>query len=227
MKITRWSFALLTVCWLGGGQAAHITDKLLAGLYEEPSSGQKPVKLLASGTPVDVLEKRGGYQRVKLADGTEGWVNGSYVTEEKPAQVKLSEAQARMTELEAQLAEAVAQACPPEEESAPSVPDASVLDATPGSSEQPTEGPAEAPPSAADCGPIQTELATVQARMAEAAGLLGAPLEPVPVSLASPARWVPYWPWIAVAVALLIGFFSGILLIQHRFSKRFGKGFRF
>jgi len=227
MNITHWSVVLCTLCWLCGAQAAHITDKLLAGLYEEPSSGQKPIKLLASGTPVDVLEKRGGYQRVKLADGTEGWVNGSYVTEEKPAQVKLLEAQARMTDLQEQLAEAVAQACPPEEESPSSVPDASAQSPTQASSEQATEDPAEAPSAAVDCGPLEAELAGVRERMAEAASLLGVPLEPVPLTLASPVGWIPYWPWIAVTVALLIGFFLGILLIQHRFSKRFGKGFRF
>ena len=92
MTVTHWSVLFCTLLWCVDLSAAHITDKLLAGLYEEPSSAQKPVKLLSSGTPVEVLEKRGGYQRVKLADGIEGWVNASYVTDEEPAQVKLEEA---------------------------------------------------------------------------------------------------------------------------------------
>lgn len=222
MTSTHWSILIYIFCWFGDVSAAYITDKLLAGIYEEPSSAQKPVKLLSSGIPVDILEKRAGYQRIKLSDGTEGWVNASYVTEDKPAQVKLEEAQAQIAELERQLAEAVTRARPPEAASDPTGRDARTDCAAQARVEQAAQGPAPA----VDCGPLEAELAGIENRMAEAARLLGPPREAAPVFLVSPGGWAPYWPVIVVA-ALCFGLALGMQLIRHRFSKRFGKGFRF
>jgi len=79
-------------------QAAHITDKLLAGLYDKPGSGQ-PIKLLPSGTPLEVQEKKGDYARVRLGDGVIGWVELRYLTDEKPARALLLELQAENARL--------------------------------------------------------------------------------------------------------------------------------
>lgn len=225
MKTTPWSLPIFTLCWLGCAQAAHITDKLLAGLYEKPASGQQPVQLLASGTPVEVLEEKGGYQRVRLADGTQGWVNGSYITDQKPAQAKLLEAKAQIAGLEEELAEAVARACVPEEATTASGADARDQGASQATPAQAGEEVVVAAPAVTDCGPVEDELADVQTRMQAAARLLGGPLL-APASRAPPAGWVSYWPWVVAALALVTGFTLGMLLIQHRVSKRFGKGLR-
>jgi hypothetical protein len=222
MTGTYWLILVCILCWLGEVPAAHITDQLLAGLYEEPSSGQKPIKLLASGTPVAVLEKRAGYQRIKLTDGTEGWVNASYVTDDKPAQVKLEEAQAQIAELKKQLAEAVAKARPTEGASLASGGNTRADCAAPAPLGQATRGSSPG----VDCGTIEAELVGIEKRMAEAARLLGAPSEPSPVAPVSPVGSTSYWP-LAVVAALLLGLALGMQLIRRRFAKRFGKGFRF
>jgi SH3 domain protein len=79
-------------------QAAHITDKLLAGLYDKPGAAQ-PIKLLPSGTPLEVLEKKGDHAKVRLGDGVIGWVEQRYVTDEKPARALLLELQAESARL--------------------------------------------------------------------------------------------------------------------------------
>ncbi|HEC16814.1 MAG TPA: TIGR04211 family SH3 domain-containing protein [Sedimenticola sp.] len=89
--------------------AAYITDKLLAGLYENPDPDETPVQVLPSGTPLEILEARGDFSRVRLTDRTEGWVETLLITEEKPAQVMLLELQATAGELRARLQQAEAE----------------------------------------------------------------------------------------------------------------------
>jgi len=92
---------LLLVGLAGAAIAAHVTDKLLVGLYPEPDAATEPLRLLPSGTPVEILQRRSGLIRIKLADGTEGWMESGYISEEKPARARLLEAQAKLLELRA------------------------------------------------------------------------------------------------------------------------------
>jgi SH3 domain protein len=87
-------------------QAAHITDKLLVGLYAQPKSGIQPSKVLPSGTPLEVLERKDAYSKVRLGDGKEGWVKSVYISNEKPARAMLLELQAKTSTLQNKLREA-------------------------------------------------------------------------------------------------------------------------
>ncbi len=87
-------------------QAAHITDKLLVGIYETPDNSTKPQKVISSGTPLEVLKTEGGYSRVRLGDGSEGWIKSTYITAEKPAKAQLLELQAQNGELKQKLQQA-------------------------------------------------------------------------------------------------------------------------
>jgi SH3 domain protein len=104
IRITGLLMGLLLAA--GNARAAHITDKLLAGLYDEPRTREAPVRLLATGTPVEPLEIEGGFTLIRLSDGSEGWVQTEYVTDEKPAKVKLLELQADLGEVKKELAAA-------------------------------------------------------------------------------------------------------------------------
>lgn len=79
--------------------AAYITDKLLIGVRDLPQASAKTGPLLQGGAPVDVLKREGDFLQVRAPDGTLGWVEGRYVTEEKPAAQLLLDAQARNGEL--------------------------------------------------------------------------------------------------------------------------------
>jgi SH3 domain protein len=97
--------SLILLCLTAGPvTGAHITDKLVAGFYAEPSTEGTPLRLLSSGTPLDVLERDGEFARVRLADQTQGWVEATYVTEEKPAKAVLLETQARLRQMGLELA---------------------------------------------------------------------------------------------------------------------------
>ncbi len=86
-------------------QAAHITDKLLVGLYAQPKSGVQPIKVLPSGTPLEVLERKDAFSKVRLGDGKEGWVKSVYISNEKPARAMLLELQAKSGTLKNKISE--------------------------------------------------------------------------------------------------------------------------
>ena len=84
-------------------EAAHITDKLLAGMYAKPSTVEQPVQLLPSGTPVELMGEQDGFVKVQLVDGKTGWVEKRFLSEEKPAKVRLLSLQSKYRQLQEKL----------------------------------------------------------------------------------------------------------------------------
>lgn len=82
-------------------RADFITDKLLVGLYETLGDFSKPIKILSSGTAFEVLERQNGYAKVKLNDGSVGWVELRYVTNETPTLARFSELEKQNKQLQA------------------------------------------------------------------------------------------------------------------------------
>lgn len=110
MRRGGWKGLLLALLMgavlVGTAQGARITDKLLAGLYPDPDSAGQPTRVLPSDTPLERLEKRGDFTRVRLGDGSEGWVESRFITDEKPARIMLLELQAKNSQLQQQLRDA-------------------------------------------------------------------------------------------------------------------------
>jgi len=100
--------ALLTATCAG---AAQITDRLLVGLYADSELKGEPMKLLETGTAVDIRTRTGTAILVRLGDGTQGWLDPAYVSEEKPAATRLLELQAELAGLRGGVAPAAP--CPP------------------------------------------------------------------------------------------------------------------
>ncbi|MGD2083400.1 MAG: TIGR04211 family SH3 domain-containing protein [Chromatiales bacterium] len=106
MRSAQALIAVVLTLLAGGAVGAHITDRLLAGLYAEPDAGGEPLRLLETGTPVEALGREGGFTRVRLGDDSTGWVQTEYLTDEKPARVRLLELQAQTGETKRRLAAA-------------------------------------------------------------------------------------------------------------------------
>jgi SH3 domain protein len=99
MRWYLYGLAAATLAVAEAAGAAYITDKLLIGVRESPQTAAKSGALLQGGAPVEVLKREGDYLQVRAPDGTLGWVESRYVTEEKPATQLLLDAQARNGEL--------------------------------------------------------------------------------------------------------------------------------
>lgn len=79
----------------------YVTDKVLVGIYEQATTESTLIKALPTGTPIEVLERDGEYAKVRSPDGTTGWVESSYLIENKPAQLvvlDLTDQQKQLTE---------------------------------------------------------------------------------------------------------------------------------
>ena len=97
---------LLLMLWPIVGNSAHITDKLLAGMYAAPNKTEQPIQLLPSGTPVELIGEQKDFVKVQLVDGKTGWVEKRFLSEEKPAKVRLLALQSKYRQLQGKLDEA-------------------------------------------------------------------------------------------------------------------------
>ena len=230
----RFAPVLLALLLVGVAHGAHITDKLVVGVYSEPNVEGTPLRLIASGTPLEVLNVGQEFSEVRLADETRGWVESRYITEEKPAKAMLLETQAKLRQMGMELA--------------------GLREKSASGGAVPGNAPPGAPPTAREAqlrqslqraeqrvAELEQELAAVprdqvaraeldalRARatqavrlLADAPGLkLGA--DEVPPS---PGFFRRFRAWIIGGGALLLGFGAGIAFIDFRIRKRYG-GFR-
>ncbi len=213
--------------------SAHITDKLVVGLYAEPSTAGTPHELLTSGMPLEVLERREGFARVRLADDREGWVEAGYITEEKPAKAMLLETQARLRQMglelaalrEAQGAKADAQA--PTPRAAPSAREAQLRRALDKAEARIGELERQVAAQPLDRAARQ-ELEDLRGRVGQALKLLAEAqgLELREADTAAPRGFFTrYRAWIIGVAALLLGFGGGVAFVDYRIRQRYG-GFR-
>ncbi len=222
-RATRALLLMFALLWLAGDAgAAHITDKLVVGLYADQKLSGKPKRLLTSGTPIEVLKRGKGVVQVRLADDTRGWLEAHYVSEEKPAAMQLLEVQAELRRLKAQLKAAGAGQPDQAAVALPSVEDARAEQALAKAQARirELENSLKELPSLQAAARERDEL---KGRLAELRKLLG--VEALPAAGAAEqdtSFWRRYSAWIVAGVLALLGFVAGITFIDYRIRKRYG-----
>jgi len=81
----------------------YVTDQLLVGIYTDRSLTGPPVKLLKSGTRLEVVQRDGQVVEVKTSDNNQGWLKASYLTMEPPAQVQLTKNKQKIERLNSRI----------------------------------------------------------------------------------------------------------------------------
>jgi len=79
-------------------QPLYVIDHLAIGLHESQSLASPILRVLPTGTSLDVLLVEENFVRVRTDDGVEGWVDATYVMEERPAQLALLELEAEFVD---------------------------------------------------------------------------------------------------------------------------------
>ena len=104
--------ALLLCAWAVSAAAAqtlYITDQIKVGLHQDKGTGSPIVKIVPTGTAVEVIKSEGDVSYVREPGGASGWVNNSYLLDKAPGSPADQEAMARIATLEKQLSDARAQ----------------------------------------------------------------------------------------------------------------------
>jgi len=69
----------------------YVSDKLQITLRSGQGDQYRILKMLKTGTPVEILEEaKGGYVFVRTPDGTEGWVQNQFLTTETPKPIVIA-----------------------------------------------------------------------------------------------------------------------------------------
>lgn len=92
---------LLAAAAVNAEPVRYITDQLEITLRSGQSTRHQILRMVTSGTPVEVMEQNeeSGYARVKMPDGTEGWVLSRYLDAQPSGRARLAKARDEMAEL--------------------------------------------------------------------------------------------------------------------------------
>ncbi len=86
-------------------ETRYVSDVLYISLREAPEDGARVLRIVKSGTPLEVLETVDGFAHVRTKDGLEGWAKAKFLVDEPIARDKLEAAQERIATLEKENAE--------------------------------------------------------------------------------------------------------------------------
>lgn len=70
---------------------AYVIDKLLVGVHQDQDLNSAIIKVLPTGTKLEVVRREGELALIKDPGGTSGWVDAAYLMEEVPAALKLKQ----------------------------------------------------------------------------------------------------------------------------------------
>ena len=87
-------------------ETVYITDSVLVGLHEEKSIDSAILKVLPTGTTLEVIKRDNDFVNVRDPKGVTGWISNSYLMTNNPNKnesTDTSKGQSRIRELEAEL----------------------------------------------------------------------------------------------------------------------------
>lgn len=93
MLIKTFLFILLTIIALSSkAETVYVNDRVSLSVVAQPRSGQDAITRVQSGNKLESLETRNGYTKVRLENGTEGWVRSFFLTDTEPTSLRFEKA---------------------------------------------------------------------------------------------------------------------------------------
>ncbi|MEL7310840.1 MAG: TIGR04211 family SH3 domain-containing protein [Pseudomonadota bacterium] len=96
-------FGMLAGPVFAQSETAYVTDVLRLGLHQAADTSDRAFRSLESGQQMTVLERNSLYARVRLPDGTEGWVKAGFLVEDPPARFVVAQVTERAEAVQAEL----------------------------------------------------------------------------------------------------------------------------
>ena len=101
---TLVSASLLLACGaVVRADTAFVIDKLLVGIHASKEADSAIVKVIPTGTPLEVIERVGDVANVREPTGASGWVDSAYLSPEPPARARVAELEKAKVALEQRL----------------------------------------------------------------------------------------------------------------------------
>lgn len=82
--------ALLLAAAAARAEVRYVRDTVVISLRTRPDNISETIRLMRTGTPMEILKETGDYYYIRLEDGTEGWVLKQYAVTDPPAAARLS-----------------------------------------------------------------------------------------------------------------------------------------
>ena len=103
---------LVVAAFAAAGEQRYITDRLEVTLRTGHGNQYKILRMLPSGTPVEVLEEdtESGYTRVRVGSDTEGWVVSRYLDRQPSGRSRAKRLEQEVEGLRSELAQVKAEA---------------------------------------------------------------------------------------------------------------------
>lgn len=90
-------------------ETVYVAERIRIGLRADMEETSPVVKTVETGAPLEVVERLEKLVRVRDPQGTEGWIEGRYLTPDPPARSQLAKLQEDLARSRAQATEAQAQ----------------------------------------------------------------------------------------------------------------------
>ena len=72
-------------------EVAYVTDEVNIGLHKEPTNESPIIKLVPSGTELNIIERENDLIHVEEPEGVRGWINTQNALNNKPGKTKINE----------------------------------------------------------------------------------------------------------------------------------------
>ena len=84
-KIIIFTVLFLSITTQAIAEKRYVTDRILLGIHTEADETSELIKSVPSGTELEVLDTAEGFIKIKIEDGTEGWVSSGFVMQQIPS----------------------------------------------------------------------------------------------------------------------------------------------
>lgn len=220
--MSRVLLCLILLFTAQNGSANYITDKLLAGFYASPDLASQPLRALPSGTPMEVLEEKANFSRVRLGDNSQGWVETRFITQEKPAKMMLLELQAKYATLKRQ---GNGNEQPEKQQDEPPV------NPSPPAEQSPVETQPRVQTSAAEEPQITADSKSIHQQLSQENRFLRDRLQQIRRLVSdtseeetqAPSDTLHPWVYMLIMLGMLLSFIAGIAFKNYRIARRVGE----
>ena len=90
-RASLWVPVLVLAAPLSHADTTYVIEQLVVGITATADAESERVGQVKSGDKLEVIEREGDETHVKLANGKDGWLKSTYLTNDPPLQTRLTE----------------------------------------------------------------------------------------------------------------------------------------